>query len=183
MISGNSHIRAGPGPRSSVHSRRHGRRSNERGYTLFEMLVVLAIFSLVIGLAVPSLRSSTGVIALRQTETILVSAFREARARALATNRQAAVALDLTTNRLSHGLVFSPDDAEVLGDKDLRIEMTTARALVSAESEGAILFFPDGSSSGGRITLQNGNAVRVVEIDWMTGQVRVVADDSGGRDG
>ncbi len=155
----------------------------QRGYTLLEMLMVLAIFSLVIGFALPSLRSSSTTVSVRQAEAVLISAFREARARAIATNARAGVSLDLTANRLSPGLAFNPAEAEVLGDETLQVEMTTARALVAGETAGAILFFPDGTSSGGRIVLQNGAAISVVEVDWMTGLARVRADDAGGRDG
>lgn len=161
--------------------------SRQRGYTLLEMLIVMGIFSLMLGFAVPSLRSSSSAGAVKHAEAVLVSAFREARARAVATNRQTGVRLDLTANRLSQGPDFSAADAEILGDQSLQIQLTTARALVAGEGDGAIVFFPDGTSSGGRVILQSGSAVSVVEVDWMTGQTRIstgdAADDSGGRDG
>lgn len=163
------------------------RRASEGGYTLLEMLIVMAIFSLVIGLAVPSLRGSSSVMSVKQAEATLVSAFREARAQAVAGNRQARVTLDLDTNSLMLGASAS----ELLGGEDMKIEMTTARALVAGPfqstvqgaTRGAIVFFPDGSSSGGRVTMRSGGAVSVVEVDWMTGMARVVKDGDGERDG
>ena len=172
MISGNSHREGLRG------------RQGERGYTLLEMLIVLAIFSLVIGVAVPSLRSSSATMDVKQAEAVLISAFREARARAVATNRRAGVTLDLETNSLSFDSAGATSRAntELLGE-GLQIEMTTARALIAGESEAAILFFPDGTSSGGRVTLQSGGAMSVVEVDWMTGQVRAISPDAGPETG
>lgn len=161
--------------------------SRQRGYTLLEMLIVMAIFSLMLGFAVPSLRSSSAAGTVKHAEAVLVSALREARARAVATNQQAGVRLDLTANRLSQGPAFSAADAEILGDQSLQIQLTTARALMAGESDGMIVFFPDGTSSGGRVILQSGSASSVVEVDWMTGLTRISTGDAanagGGRDG
>ena len=171
--------------RTVISGNSHMERQLQDGYTLLEMLIVLAIFSLVIGFAVPSLRSSSATMEVKQAEAVLVSAFREARAQAVSTNHRAAVTLDLAAKSLSFDTA-SPGDVEYLGE-GLQIEMTTARALSAGESEAAILFFPDGTSSGGRVTLQSGGAVSTIEVDWMTGQTRVVAPDAGpgtgGRDG
>jgi general secretion pathway protein H len=41
---------------------------------------------------------------------------------------------------------------------------------------GEIRFFPDGSSTGGEITLAGGNAHRYVQVDWLTGRVAVYED-------
>jgi general secretion pathway protein H len=54
-------------------------------------------------------------------------------------------------------------------------------ALLTAESErltetvGAIRFFPDGSSTGGTITLTHRGREQRVEVDWLTGHVRAVS--------
>ena len=38
-----------------------------------------------------------------------------------------------------------------------------------------LVFFPDGSSTGGRITLRSEVSAYRVDVDWLTGQVRVHA--------
>ena len=47
-------------------------------------------------------------------------------------------------------------------------------AACSEQDTGAIRFFPDGSSTGGRVTLMVGERSYAVDVDWLTGRVRVL---------
>ncbi|MGA7117479.1 MAG: hypothetical protein WBY12_09835 [Hyphomicrobium sp.] len=40
-------------------------------------------------------------------------------------------------------------------------------------------FFPDGSSTGGRVTLVAGERKRLLDINWLTGAVIIKDTDSG----
>jgi general secretion pathway protein H len=53
-------------------------------------------------------------------------------------------------------------------------EITTAQSLVSDDDRGAIAFFPDGSSSGGRIRLGLDGHVRRIDVEWLTGRIALV---------
>ena len=50
-----------------------------------------------------------------------------------------------------------------------------AREVQPREGEGAIVFFPDGASTGGRVQLALDDAAWQVEVAWLTGQVRAAA--------
>lgn len=78
-----------------------------------------------------------------------------------------------------------------LDDKTYRIEHQTARKInreidlsvftstseLSEDGKNAnIRFYPDGSSSGGRITLTMGNDKSAVDVVWITGQVNILHD-------
>jgi general secretion pathway protein H len=39
----------------------------------------------------------------------------------------------------------------------------------------SILFFPDGGSTGGRLTLATGDRRRLIAVDWLTGRVWQIA--------
>jgi general secretion pathway protein H len=52
--------------------------------------------------------------------------------------------------------------------------MLTGRDQVISESEGSIRFDPDGSSSGGRISIRGGGQLWTVGVDWLSGRVSVV---------
>jgi general secretion pathway protein H len=39
--------------------------------------------------------------------------------------------------------------------------------------EGAIVFFPDGASTGGRVQLSMKKAAMNIDVTWLTGEVRL----------
>lgn len=50
-------------------------------------------------------------------------------------------------------------------------------AHVAINAGGPISFAPDGSSNGGVVRLRGGNLRTAIEIDWLTGQVRLAETD------
>ena len=58
--------------------------------------------------------------------------------------------------------------------KGLRMSITSASQDRPNDHTGRIRFFPDGSSTGGRITLQSGRRQWHINVSWLTGDVRVV---------
>ncbi len=53
------------------------------------------------------------------------------------------------------------------------VTLYTARSELSLGNKGAIRFFPNGTSTGGRITLKTEKRHWLVDVDWLTGQIRV----------
>ena len=154
----------------------HGGPDNARrrdgGYTLFEMLIVLALVAVAVGFAVPAVSSGSQHSSLRKAEATVLQVLRTARAEAIRTNRESWVHLDLDSNAIS----TSFGEALVLNGAVTGIDFTTARALVDGPERGGLLFLPDGTSTGGRIVLHTENLSRVIEVDWITGMVRTVDD-------
>jgi general secretion pathway protein H len=56
-------------------------------------------------------------------------------------------------------------------DPALDISLLTAKSELIGESTGGIRFFPDGSSSGGRIELRLRGDRAAVNVRWSTGTV------------
>ena len=54
---------------------------------------------------------------------------------------------------------------------DITIE--TARQEQVSEGEAGIRFYPDGSSTGGNIQLSRGETVWRIDVNWLTGEVRL----------
>ena len=54
------------------------------------------------------------------------------------------------------------------------LKLFTAQADIVNDSTGAIRFFPDGGSNGGRITIGSGERKYDVDIDWLTGRVTIL---------
>jgi general secretion pathway protein H len=140
-----------------------------RGFTLLELLVVIAIIAILLA-AVPGfvLRDSSSV-EVRSAARALADGLRETRSRALVANQPQAFAIDLEGRR------FRPGEGRPLKqlERDLDLSLTTARALSSDAGSGSIRFFPDGSSTGGRIGVGRAGTVAFVTVDWLTGDVRI----------
>ena len=66
-----------------------------------------------------------------------------------------------------------PDKVAVQLPEELQMKLLTAATEQTGDSKGQIRFFPDGSSSGGRITLTRDRREWRIEIAWLTGEVRI----------
>jgi general secretion pathway protein H len=51
--------------------------------------------------------------------------------------------------------------------------VVTAQTELTGEGAANIRFFPDGSSTGGRVTLERGQTVWKIDINWLTGQIEL----------
>ena len=58
-------------------------------------------------------------------------------------------------------------------DRAIAVTFQTARQEQVSEAIGQIRFFPDGSSTGGRIGLSRDERRAIVAVDWLTGLVSV----------
>lgn len=133
------------------------------GFTLVEVLVVLAILGLVATVALPRLGASPGVT-LDAAARDLTGALRATRSAAIARNQPQVMMLDVERRGFT-----SPAG----GARSLPAEMRLALKLAAPEMEsparGGIRFFPDGSSTGGEITLALGDRARRICVHWLTG--------------
>lgn len=138
------------------------------GFTLFEMLVVLMILSLVTALALPSLRRTPEHLRLEAAGRRLASALRFSRVAAIA--RNADVVLTVDAERRS--FAFSGGSTIQL-ETEISVQMIFAAPLRRGRGAGAIRFFPDGTSSGGDIVLAlNQRRVRI-SVNWLTGDAEL----------
>ena len=55
----------------------------------------------------------------------------------------------------------------------IELKLLTAQTEVESERKGAIRFYADGSSTGGRITVSAGERKYLVDVDWLTGRVSI----------
>jgi general secretion pathway protein H len=152
-----------------LHSGSAAMRRN--GFTMMELLIVLAIMALVSAIVVPQIMGSgvsTG--ALRGGARELAAGLRYARSEAVARRRETFVAIDLAGRRFK----VADDPAEHQLPKDAELKLFTAQADLVNDTTGAIRFYPDGGSNGGRITIASGERKYDIDIDWLTGRVTIL---------
>jgi general secretion pathway protein H len=140
------------------------------GFSLIELLVVLVILGIVYALAGPAFDlGGTGVDttgAARQ----LAAGLRKARSTAIAAGHDAALTLDVDGRKFS----VTGDTKVYVLPSEVDLSLFTAQSEKVAASSGSIRFFADGSSTGGRITLSAGGGKQAVDVDWVTGRVKIL---------
>jgi general secretion pathway protein H len=137
-----------------------------RGFTLIELLVVLAILGLVVALTVPVFYRVSPALELRTAARTVAATLREARGRAIGENAEAVLTIDLD----AHSLQVDGGPAVLLSPR-LGITLVTATREMIDSGAGRIRFYPDGTSTGGRITLALDERRYHVVVDWITGRV------------
>jgi general secretion pathway protein H len=139
---------------------------DQRGFTLLELLVVLAIIGVVLALVPGFILRGQPRLDVDVAARAMADALRQARSDAVVQNREQLFALDVEER------LFRIDQrAPVQIDKGIEITFQSARSEAMSETIGQIRFYPDGSATGGRIGLAlDGQQVEVV-VDWLTGLV------------
>jgi general secretion pathway protein H len=157
--------------RHSVH------RGSTKGFSLLEILLVLVVLALAAALILPALIQPVGT-QLRTAAASFAAGLRQARNDAVNTHREVlfTVHLDAREFVIGDGARRRRVPAQVA------LSVFTARSEVLDEHSAAIRFFADGSSTGGRVTLSAGDRRYHVDVDWMTGQVRVRAEKPQDKD-
>ena len=143
-------------------------RKRPQGTTLLEMLLVLALIvaagALTAGLVV---RGSEGG-QLRSSAREIAAQLRQLRTEAIVTGQPQRFAIDPPGHRWQ-----GRGDRIGRVPSNLAVRFTGAREALTEQGWGAIVFFADGASTGGRVELQAGTAVWRVDVAWLTGEVTV----------
>ncbi len=164
----------------------------KKGFSLIELLVVLVLMSLVSAFVGINVGGTLGNVELKTASKKVAASLRYARSRAITESVPYVALVDLNENRLTiKPDVSSPDsdrETDVPSTKlkgrgikryDLPgdVKFTDALAFDGTESDSrffAVVFMPNGCSSGGTIRLENNRKhISAVKIDFVTGTVRV----------
>jgi general secretion pathway protein H len=140
-----------------------------RGFTLLEVILVLVIGAAIYAIVLGGPLGKASAADLRAAARTLASGLRQAQTTAMATRRDATLTVDVEAREF----VTSNDPQVRKLPEGLDMKVFTAQSEVSSERRAAIRFYPDGSSTGGRITVASGERKYLVDVDWLTGRVSI----------
>jgi len=149
-----------------------------RGFTLVEIVVVIALIGLIFAVISVSIGAGLDGAKVRAASRDLAAALRYTRTQAIVKRESQALILDVDARSYT-----APGKQAVQLPKQMSMKMLTAASEQVDEGVGRIRFFADGSSTGGHIDLLREKAVWGIDIAWLTGEVtlREGNGDDGGR--
>lgn len=142
-------------------------KSASRGFTLIEMLAVIVLIAIAVTVAAVSLHGrSRGE--LQAAAQRVAAGLRDTRTRAMATGKPQWFSVDLR----AHAYMVPGRDPRGL-PAAATVHVESAAEAGAQPGVARIGFFPDGSSSGGNISLSEARRSVRVDVDWLTGAVTV----------
>jgi len=137
----------------------------DKGFTLIELLIVITIVALLATLVGVNLsgRERTDIESVART---LLTDLRYVRSRAMVNNIDTEMLFDVSAN------TYSSRQAKI--ERSFPETMTVRLTVDQRDTDGRrgrIVFYPDGSSSGGEVRLSKDGRVMEVATTWLNGYV------------
>jgi general secretion pathway protein H len=145
------------------------RAAQHQGFTLLELILVMFIVVLAVGAISINIGQGNSSVKLKTVARDMASALRYARGRALMTRQPAWVEFNLAENFYQ---VQGRDSKYEFSDQ-IDVTLNIAEDTFNQQDSGRILFFPDGSSTGGRIDLEWEGFLQRIDVNWLNGKIRI----------
>ncbi len=139
-----------------------------QGFTLLELILVLVVAAVTAMVAVPNLQPAIASMQLKSATSDVASGLRNTRGKALSRGHEEEFVLNVNQHYYKVPGRHKPYSLP----PDVKLELFTADFLMS-EGQGSIIFYPDGSASGGRVTLKGAGKTRLIDVNWLTGGIVV----------
>ena len=140
-----------------------------QGFTLIELLIVIVVIAMTAAVVAPNIGSGNQTATLNSAARELASGLRFARGHALSYGKESILLLNLNDNTYK----ITDKSKQYKFSKDIEVTLDIAQSQLVNEKQGGFRFFPDGSSTGGRITLELAENKRQLDVNWLTGQVEI----------
>ena len=137
---------------------------------MIELMVALVIMAMAYALVAPQISSGVSATELKASARQLAAGLRKARSDAVAHRRETVMTVDVE----GHQFQLSGDPQIYKLPKDVAVKLFTAQSELVNGTAGSVRFFPDGGSTGGRISVSARARNYDVDINWLTGQVIIL---------
>lgn len=144
-------------------------RRSVRGITLLELLLVLTIVVIAYAIAAPRIGGGVSGVELKGAARKVAAGLRQARTIAVGQRQETVLQLDLERRVFR----LTGEDRDYSLPEKVELKLFTAQQELVSEKLGAIRFYPDGGSTGGRVTVAAGERKYDIDVDWLTGRVDI----------
>jgi general secretion pathway protein H len=153
---------------ASIHASLRPFRRRTSGVSLLEMLLVVALIAAASVLAAAAFSGGVGGMQLRASAKEIAAQLRYTRTQAITTGTPQQFVIDPQAHTWQ-----APNGRSGEIPPNLGVIFIGARQLQPSRGEGAIRFFADGASTGGRIQVSLKGATWNIDVAWLTGQVKL----------
>jgi general secretion pathway protein H len=147
-----------------------GDAAAEAGFTLIELVCVLAIVALLAAIALPAIPRRTSRQQLESYAVEIASMLHADRSAAVRNRNDVATEIDARARILRSGArrqaIQIPDDVS--------LTLVSAATCRQRRAQASIVFLASGMSCGGTITLSHAGIGYEVRVNWLTGGVDIV---------
>lgn len=144
-------------------------RCASHGFTLVELLVVMAIAGLMLAVTPPLISAALPGVELKAAARRTAGALRVTRELAIGSGRDQAWQLNISDGR------YQVEGSARSGrlPEGIKLRLVAAEREMLSDHQGGIRFFPDGSSTGGRVILARQERGYQVGVHWLTGRIEI----------
>jgi prepilin-type N-terminal cleavage/methylation domain-containing protein len=147
---------------------------NKRGVTLVEMLVVVAIISIMIGVSFPAINSGIDSLRLNSAASSIVSFMNAGLNRAARRQDPVEVTISKADNALSMRSTEASFSRELNMPEGVRIVKVLPELQVEDEGPRTFMLYPGGTVPRFGVQIENRRRVeRIVSVDPITGVPRI----------
>jgi general secretion pathway protein H len=146
----------------------------ERGFTLLEMVCVLAIIALLAAVLLPFIPHETSRARLEAYALQAATLLKADRDAAINRNVSFATLVDASGRAIRSGATL----AAIRIPDDVRFDAVLPQTCRRQAALSTIRFFANGTSCGGTIALTRFNAGYEIRVNWLTGRVDIVFRDA-----
>jgi general secretion pathway protein H len=141
------------------------------GFTLLEIICVLAIVALLSALVLPAIPSGTSRTRLEAYAVSIAALLQSDRSAAIREQATVATTLNAQTETVRSG----SNGSVVQLPRDVAFDAILAKRCGGRVVGGTIDFFPTGMSCGGTIALSRQGLGFEIRVNWLTGGVEIVS--------
>jgi general secretion pathway protein H len=146
-------------------------RPSERGFTLLEMVCVLALIAMMAAVLLPFIPRNTSRARLQGYVLQTAALLKEDRNAAIRRGTGVATLVDAESRLIRSGatadMIRIPDD--------VHFEALLPRTCNQREALSTIRFFASGMSCGGAVALTRADVGYEVRVNWLTGRIEIVS--------